>query len=234
MSQTQQLPLTHFTCLYKQNSRLHEQRHHLLLPQQSISHVSSTPTLPTGPPPPATDRPPPPPRSSVPRPKASSPFVVSIHSEVVWQATPSPLACDGPNSGNPSIGQCHTLHSPPTPPSTSPLVDTTGEVGWRIHSRSTRSSDEKKGRNARHPDELSEHSLLLISSSIAYSRDPQTGNGAMAESTDLWRSPELDLLLSFSSLSSSTPTQLGGCRMKREVFANTIPHTLIREDPVCV
>ena len=234
MSQTQQLRLTHPILTHKQNSRLHEHRHHLLLPQHSISHILHTPTLSTGLPPPATDHLPPPPHSSVPKPRASSRCVASSRSEVVSQAIPSPSSSDESNSVIPTSDQCHNSLFHPIPPSVSPNADSTVEDDYRTHSHSTRSFEEKEGRDVLRPNELSEHSLPIMPFPITYTTDLQTGNGATAGSTDSSRSPNSDRLPSFSSFSPSSPTSLDGCRMSRESPSDTTPHYPIREGPICL
>ena len=232
MSQTQQLLLTQHTHTHEQNRRLHEQTHHLALPQQSISHILSNPTLSTGLPPPTTVHPPPPPHSSVPTPKASSHLVGLAHFEVASQATPSHSSYDEPNNATPTIDQCRTYRSHPFPPSLSPNADSTVEDDSRTHSHSTRSSNPQEGRNEPRPTELCEHSLPLIPPSITYTTGLQTGNGVTAGSMDSSQPPDSHLLPSFPSLSLSFLTSLDGCRMSREVPSNTIPHTLSREGPI--
>lgn len=233
MSQTQQLLLTYPTLTHKQNSCLHKHRYHLLLPQQSISHILATPTLSTGLLPPTTDHPPLPPHSSVPKPRVSSRFVASAHFAVVSQATPSPSSSDESNSAIPTIDQCHKSLFLPTPPSASPNADSTVEDGCKTHSHSTRSFQEKEGRNGLHPNEPSEHSLPIIPPPVTYPRDLQTESEATAGSTDWSPSPNSDHLPSFHSFSPSSPTLFDGCRMNRELLSDTTPHNPIREGPVC-
>ena len=154
------------------------------------------------------------------------------HFEVVSPAIPSLFSCDEANSANQAIDQCHTSHSRLFPPSASPHVDSIGEDDYRIHSHSTCSTTERKGRNALHPIELSEHSLPIMDHPITYLIDLQTVNEVTAESMDLLRSPDSHLLPSFLSFPLPSPTSIDGCRMNRAGLSNTIPHSPPREDPI--